>query len=470
MVESTQQRRRVVMLTHGAVLLWLVSLLLPGIIVNDAHEHWMGAAVLAFGLLMGWMVHGWAAYANLFFAWAVLRLYSKGQPNASLVIMWFLVATLPLFAGAAVGGNVPKLESWGWGVVVWIGSFAVASVAAMVAAGHLATRGLRIAGVFGIAAIAAVVGFRGYQWSEANEQERRAYLPIGAAFAARELCGIPLTWPDRPVVAPGIVVQLDVDPALRSLAEGRYLHLPELPDYQEEGYRWISYRTSTNDVFRIRAEQVTPSAVLEARPAEDEGAVMRLKDATGKVLYEQRLRRIPRKAYQATWCPEAQLGHVDSSVSTDAALRRALGLPDYPVEPAPPATLEPDATTQRCDLGEDIDRTRNLRAWDGRAVALSPGTDVKRMAGYCSGKYAALVTVSASWDKGQGHAAVRLFDRATLRPVALLSGNLPCGDDCMSLNGGQSRGLRVVEDAAIIDMPGGEVRTVIFRPQKANAR
>ena len=122
-------------LLAAASIAWLASLALTGFVVEPATEPWFGARVLTYGLLFGWLCHGWAVYANLFFLLAAARLFAGRVPVASTVIMLAFVATLPLFKGVPRdegSGTILPLVSWGLGTFLWLGSFGLL-VSALVA-------------------------------------------------------------------------------------------------------------------------------------------------------------------------------------------------------------------------------------------------------------------------------------------------------------------------------------------------
>jgi hypothetical protein len=138
---------------------------------------------------------------------------------------------------------------------------------------------------------------------------------------------------------------------------------------------------------------------------------------------------------------------------------RALGVETAPGPVPEPSTLVPEAMMQRCDVGAEIDRMRNLREWDGRAVVFSPALD-PRARGYCSPRYAALLDVWPRWPQaGQVTVSMRLFDRATLRPIATFSGKPTCRDeDACKSTPDEPRGVRVEEGGAVVEMPAGDLR------------
>jgi hypothetical protein len=125
----------------AAVGLWLVSLALPGFIVQGRTEVWNGGNILWLGLLFGWAVLGFAVYANLFFVPVAIRLFLGKRPTIAVGLMLVLAATLPFFRGVIAdegSGAVLPVVSWGWGAVLWIVAIVLLALAAAVRAGRAA--------------------------------------------------------------------------------------------------------------------------------------------------------------------------------------------------------------------------------------------------------------------------------------------------------------------------------------------
>ena len=139
LLASASQRSSlaVLWLLACAVLLWLVSLALPGFTVARSPEPWPGARNLGYGLVFGWLCRGWAVYANIFFFVAVLQLFRGKLPIVSTATMVVLAFTLPLFNGVPRDegtGVILPVESWGLGAGLWLASLLALAVAVAVRA------------------------------------------------------------------------------------------------------------------------------------------------------------------------------------------------------------------------------------------------------------------------------------------------------------------------------------------------
>ena len=103
--------------------MWCVSLLLPGFRVETQAASVPGIYVLLLGLAFGWMVMGFAVYANLFFLRAAWVMHTGRLPEGSVVLVLLLAATLPLFRGPLRdegSSAIAPVSSWGWGAVLWV--------------------------------------------------------------------------------------------------------------------------------------------------------------------------------------------------------------------------------------------------------------------------------------------------------------------------------------------------------------
>ena len=153
---------------------WLISLMLPAFLVDGTGDLMVGLEALFFGTLFGWVVRGWAAYANLFFVIATIRLMTGGQPCKSVVVMLALAATLPAFQGAIIseGASASPVVSWGWGAFLWIVSLLLCTLAAAVRAGKVKTAGALASLALLIACAVGIHELNLHQRRLANERKR----------------------------------------------------------------------------------------------------------------------------------------------------------------------------------------------------------------------------------------------------------------------------------------------------------
>ena len=110
----------VIALTRTGVVIWIVSLLLPGFVIEYVDGVWYGFNILWAGLLFGWSVNGWAAYANLLFFYVIRRLFNGKNAYQFAVFMFLLAATLPIFRGVINDEGPMGLErgaSWGMSLI-----------------------------------------------------------------------------------------------------------------------------------------------------------------------------------------------------------------------------------------------------------------------------------------------------------------------------------------------------------------
>jgi hypothetical protein len=117
------RRHLAVWLPVLALVMWLLSLVLPSFSVGPESTVWLGGKVLLYGLGFGWLCSGWAAYANVFFLVAAVRLFLGKAPTVSTLLMVVFAATLPLFKGVPRDegtGVVLFVSNWGAGLWVWL--------------------------------------------------------------------------------------------------------------------------------------------------------------------------------------------------------------------------------------------------------------------------------------------------------------------------------------------------------------
>ncbi|WP_020484906.1 hypothetical protein [Methylomonas sp. MK1] len=459
---TNRNRNSIQRLTRTSVLVWLISLCLPGFSIASKTETYYGALILVLGLLFGWMALGLAAYANLFFFKAVSTLNNEKQPKASVIFMLIFAATLPFFPGPIVseasGATIP-VKSWGWGAVLWVVSLAFMAIAAAIQNQWMSVKFAKycviavFGGVFSIAAI------RDYQFSVATEQDRETYLTNDMAFTVAPLCEVPLNWPETPLLSPDEMVVTDIDPALKPVNGDRpYLNLPTLPNYSEKGFDWITYKGNCFAcLIKVRYPQRTNHPILQAK-ATREGAIIRLLDKDAStVLYEQRLlTKIWDK--RPEYCPRPS-GYTEKGY--DTAILKAIGhektgLPDKPM-------LEAEKTEFRCDVGkENIDGIDGLRDWDGRQVLLTDKTDRVRP-GFCSEHYIIHASVEMCEPVGENslRASIAVYNRKTFRPLATFSTSKVCSKRT-EIPDNMVKSIQISQDQSIVETTLGKVTTERF--------
>lgn len=316
-------------LTLVACAAWCLSLALPGFMVASQARPYWGIEILFFGILFGWAVGGWAAYANLFFCAAALMLISGRSPRWTILPMLALACTLPAFKGVFRDEGsmlVLPVLSWGWGALAWLISLGLLSIAAANRAGLITAFGaktlLPFAGLFVLAG--SVLHLRQNAW--ANDQERDSFLSPSMVFTRAEYCRMPLTRVGTPLLAPGTVVTLDIDPRLTT--EEPYLSLPSMQHYtlsEEARNAFFEPHPQQGSDWANQPPRVD-SPILQARRLE-KGAVLRLLSGqTGKVLYEQKF-NIVRHGDRQLLCPFAAQGSWVTGLKTgfDLELLRAIG-------------------------------------------------------------------------------------------------------------------------------------------------
>lgn len=441
---------------------WVMSLILPGFNVAGQADSIWGYQILLFGMVFGPGVGGWAVYANVFFLFAAFKLKVGKTPIASIWLMLLLTATLPFFRGAMLnegGAGISPVVSWGWGFVLWL--FAILSLASVAAyqARVVSRTGMRVLAYAAVTISLGIGCLSIVQRLYANEQERDVYLPVGMAFTQVEFCGIPVSMPLEPVIPPGELIRLDIEPKL--LAHGGELprlELPKLLRYEEDGFDWVSYRevNSSYVVLTVREPAKPKRFVLQGRQT-DEGAAIRLIDAkTNSTLYEQRLKIRPLKGGGSMYCPAS-----GTSKGYMNAITRAVG--QHLAERYPKETLKNETGRIACSLGSDyIDGTKDdegLLSWDGRVVNLSKS--LRSRVGFCSESYIGLLYVSENATAGPLRLSpvVILYDRKSLRPLAAFNDGIACPlrEKCPESSKDILLGFRIEGDTANVITTHGEL-------------
>lgn len=455
-------RNSVQILTRTSVLVWLISLGLPGFSISSKTETFYGALILLLGLLFGWMALGLAAYANLFFFKVVSTLNNGKQPKASVIFMLIFAATLPFFPGPIIsegsGAAVP-VTSWGWGAVLWVVSLVFLAIAAAIQNQWMSVTFAKYCVIAVFGGVLSIVAIRGYQLSVATEQDREAYLTNDMAFTVAPLCEVSLNWPERLLLSPEEVIVKDIDPALKPVKGDKpYLNLPTLPNYSEKGFDWITYQSNCYGcLIKVRYPQRVNHPILQAK-ATEEGAIIRLLDKDAStVLYEQRLlKKIWGK--RPVYCPRPS-GYTEKGY--DTAILRAIGhekteLPDKPM-------LETEKTESRCDMGKaNIDGIDGLREWDGRHVMLF-SESFRSSPSFCSERYLIKVKVEMCEpvEENRLHAYLMVYDRKTVRPLARFFTRKVCPKSTEIPNN-MVKGIQISQDQLTVETTLGKVTTERF--------
>lgn len=450
-------------LAQAAIALWLVSLVLPGFQVDTRNQALFGFHVLLLGLPFGWMVLGFAVYANLFFLRAAYLMLQGRQPGASVVAMLGLAATLPFFRGVIRdegSGTILPVASWGWGAALWLVALLLLAAAAALRAERVSARGIRAMLGSVLVALLMLAGLQGLQWSRANAQERSLYLSGGLAFTLAPRCGLPVTPVDAALLPPGSAVVLEADAELLELAGSRpWLSLPEPLRSATPGHAWVTMEAPEPGYIgvRLRVPASPERPVVQAKATPD-GAVLRLRaSAGGPVLYEQPLRILKTLSGLTTYCPMPSGPGPEGALklSPDTQLLKALGQSST----SPRAVLKDEVARTPCNLGtQDLDGIQGLREWDGREVILQES--VRTRAGFCSESYMALVYLShpTAADEKDLSPAVQVFDRRTLRPLAIFNDRRSCRQArCPEAAPGTAQGVRIGDATVVVETRVGEV-------------
>ncbi len=407
------------------------------------------------------MVGGWAVYANIFFLYILSSIYKGKQPFLSVILMLALAATLPFFAGVVQdegSGTILHVVSWGWGAGIWLSSLIILTIATTTRAGRLPIKtGVGLLGVLiTIFSIAALIHHQ--QWLKANQQEREIYLSKGMAFTNTSFCGVPLTTTTDSLLPSNSIVNLEIDPKLQGDSkEYTYLPLPEFVNYQEHEFAWMSQQGLTPNPITVKVQSKTSNSlpVLQGNLT-DEGAILRLfNKPAGSVLYEQRLKLITNKHGWKEYCPMMSSSVNGLTTGYDISLLRALG--QEPKKDQGRASLLSETARQSCDLGtEDVQGVAGLRSWDGRNVILNPDS-IRGRKGFCSENYISLVYADSSPDMlNEISPVVFVFDRKTLKPLALFNDGRGCRGRCKEALHEIITGVRVSNNIATVETTKGD--------------
>ncbi len=445
------------------MVVWLISLCLPGFSITSKTDTYYGALILVLGLLFGWMALGLAAYANLFFLQVLSTLNNGKQPKASVIFMLIFAATLPFFPGPIVseasGATIP-VTSWGWGAVLWVVSLAFMAIAAAIKNQWMSVKFAKYCVIVVFGCVLSIVAIRDFQLSVASEQDRETYLTNDMAFTVAPLCEVSLNWPEKPLLSPDEVIVTDIDPALKPVNEDKpYLNLPQLPNYSERGFDWITYKGDCNGcLIKVRYPQSANHPILQAK-ATQEGAIIRLLDKDAStVLYEQRLQtKIWHK--RPVYCPRPS-GYTEKGY--DTAILKAIGHEKTKLSDKP--MLETEKTEFRCDMGKaNIDGIDGLREWDGRHVILADMGNHSHPS-FCSEHYIIQANVEMCEPVGEKNmrAYLAAYDRKTFRPLARFSSAEVCSKST-EIPSDTIKSIQISQDQSTVETTLGKVTTKRIR-------
>lgn len=175
--------------------MWLVSLVLPAFLTE--RETWFGVNILLIGIPLGWLgagLAGFAVYANIFYIYAWFKLLlGKNKPRVSIIMM-LLLASLTVFLNEIMYDARPayiELASWGWGAIIWGMSVLLLAYAVWLPEKYHKPRYALLPPIAFFSTIAIALNLLKYhQYQQANEDERKRYLPIWVAFSVHEFSGI----------------------------------------------------------------------------------------------------------------------------------------------------------------------------------------------------------------------------------------------------------------------------------------
>ncbi|MDO1509857.1 MULTISPECIES: hypothetical protein [unclassified Neisseria] len=256
----------------------ICSFMLPGFYAN--YEAIYGYQIFLYGLLFGWAVvpGGWAVYANLFYMHIVFRLSRKEElyagPRILATIIMMLLACCTFFFSEFDWLLISRamVISWGWGAVLWGISLILLCAAQRVDLSRSIKQ--QVFPWLGVSALILLgVGILKYsQWQRANDDEKKRYLPFGAAFTTETLSGIPyIPLPKEVPVSADTLFAIEGE--LNSKAKlnthidenGNTLRDHDLPDrFQYGSYIWEKY--TANNIWFLKPSSQTADYTLRIRP------------------------------------------------------------------------------------------------------------------------------------------------------------------------------------------------------------
>lgn len=332
------------LLGASSLVLWCVSLALPGLALYSDNKVLFGLEILLTGWLSPLMLN-FAWFANVFYVFGVIKLLSGGVPWASIVWAALLSLDTIRFAHYLLneGGATTPVYGYGWGAVLWFVAIFMLLAAADLRR-HEVSKGkgspeqtwepqrqiglLLAAGTLIGAGVLAI-----HDHLVANADEARRLTPL-VAFKRTAVCSAPDPVAKEPLRNFSGILEV-VSPDRNSYSMSRY-PFDQVKDLLGWGIPVVRvggsdfYLTSgPKPEMMSKAATGQPSAVLTHGGKSDTGITARLVDAaTERVIFDQTWKRenhndINRYIY----CPD-----YTSFPSQDAQPRKllmqALGLSD----------------------------------------------------------------------------------------------------------------------------------------------
>jgi hypothetical protein len=436
-LESLGREKLARHITRLSIILWLLSLALPGFLADGKPQY--GIYILLIGVPLGWLGGVVAPYANVFYLYALVSLGKDEIPVKSLVLMVVLAGTTVFVRRILVdeGGGTASITSWGWGAIIWGISMLLLVVATLVREYRLSSRGAVL--IFWLigAVLLAVFVLNRYQWSNANIQDRYFYLSPSMAFSTVKLCGIPVAQVAGPIVPEGENISIDpsMDEFMGPGVRGSY---PLLTYFEKNGYEWV-YRNQYPDYEIGRKSEIDarpPRFLLRAVKNSPETIIQLVDARAKKAVHEQRVVYGPYRSNNR--CPSAtgDLGYLQ-------AIRKAAGQDQAKAYFAGPRPIEEGRVP--CNAEYEMPQHGGARK------------PIK----YCSSHYVAIWYPLESPIVGKSvYLNVMILDRKSLTLVGSYSSYLKCpSEDCVTASTKEITGFRVDDSRVYLLTNGGELVT-----------
>lgn len=442
----------------GACALWLISLALPAFVVSGKIEPVLGFSAMLGGLIFGWWVFGWAAYANVFFVYVAVRLSRRESSPKATLCMVILALTLFGFRGvitSEASGVPTPVVSWGWGAVIWFFSMGLLALASLSngTIGRL-TIWLGIGSISLVVLATAALGIS--QKTRANLQESEMYLSSGTAFTTAPISGIPLTWPESALVPIGEMVAFDVEDSLTNPVDGApLLWLPPAKVIRQYGFYWTVFNSGQGNELKVKLLGAPPRFLLTAKATTD-GAIIQLIDVkANQILYEQKLISRILSRGNREFLPRGHSwlgGRYGVVPALNTALRIDPG--NYPN----PHVIGAESARSPCNIRTAPGGSPFLATWVGKDIQVKPSFD-KSGTGFCSTNYVVFVQIRGpvSGSTENRSAMVHLFDRKTLEPIARFFNKSKCATTCPSDDSIEVTGVRISDNAVVVESELGEI-------------
>jgi len=437
--EQTKSDKMAGKITAFSFILWMLSLALPGFTLDgNPSEEVYGVLILIEGVLLGWLTGVFAAYANIFYLYAAASLTKNETPVKSIIFMVCLAATTVFVRSilADEGGGRASITSWGWGAIFWGVSLLLLVVAALTQAYQLSHRSIVwMFGAIGLILL-SIVGLNRYQWSNANIQDRYAYLAPSMAFSTTKICDVPVTQVTQALVPEG--ERVSIDPSMDEFLKNSLTWSgPILTRFEKNGYEWV-YRNRAPDleIGRKAADDAKPPRFLLRTVPNDSGhSIQLVEKSSGQIAYEQ---RIVNGSYRNSGhCPSAHgnQGYLQT-------IRKAVGQDQAAAYFTGPRQTEEGRTV--CDADYQMAQSA------GRSQPVK----------YCSEHFIAIWYPTRPPKDGTEtiYLSVLILDKASLALVDRFSSYIKCpSEDCAVASTKDIVGFRVDESRVYVLTTGGEL-------------